>query len=87
MTQPTFCVCVREYTILYNLLKEIIQDFPGGSLVRNLPANVVDTGSVPGLGRFHMPQLLSPDSKALELQLPKPSAPRACALPRDKPSR
>ena len=25
--------------------------FPGGSVVRNLPANAADTGSVPGLGR------------------------------------
>ena len=25
--------------------------FPGGSVVKNLPANAGDTGSVPGLGR------------------------------------
>ena len=25
--------------------------FPGGSVVKNLSANVVDTGSIPGLGR------------------------------------
>ena len=25
--------------------------FPGGSAVRNLPANAADTGSIPGLGR------------------------------------
>ena len=28
--------------------------FPGGSVVRNLPANIEDMGSIPGLGRFHM---------------------------------
>ena len=25
--------------------------FPGGSMVKNLPANAGDTGSIPGLGR------------------------------------
>ena len=29
--------------------------FPGGSVVKNLPANARDTGSIPGLGRFCMP--------------------------------
>ena len=32
----------------------IIRDFPGGSVVKNLPANAGDTGSSPGLGRSHM---------------------------------
>ena len=27
--------------------------FPGGPVVKNLPANAGDTGSIPGLGRFH----------------------------------
>ena len=26
--------------------------FPGGSVVKNPPANAGDTGSIPGLGRF-----------------------------------
>ena len=30
--------------------------FPGGIVVENLPANSGDTGSSPGLGRFHMPR-------------------------------
>ena len=30
--------------------------FPGGALVKNLPANAGDTGSSPGLGRSHMPR-------------------------------
>ena len=29
-------------------------DFPGGTVVKNLPANARDTGSSPGLGRSHM---------------------------------
>ena len=28
-------------------------DFPGGPVVRNLPANAGDTGLLPGLGRSH----------------------------------
>ena len=27
--------------------------FPGGSVIKNPSANAGDTGSVPGLGRFH----------------------------------
>ena len=30
------------------------KDFPGGSVVRNLPACARDTGSIPGPGRFHI---------------------------------
>ena len=29
----------------------LIRDFPGGSIVRNMPANAEDAGSIPGLGR------------------------------------
>ena len=34
-----------------------IQHFPGGPVVKNLPTNVGDTGSIPGLGISHMPQV------------------------------
>ena len=34
--------------------KEDTEDFPGGPVVRSLPANAGDTGSIPGLGRSHM---------------------------------
>ena len=30
--------------------------FPAGAVVKNPPANAGDTGSSPGLGRFHMPR-------------------------------
>ena len=30
--------------------------FPGGAVVKNLPANAGDTGSSPGLGRSHKPR-------------------------------
>ena len=29
-----------------------LMDFPGGSVVKNTPANAGDGGSIPGLGRF-----------------------------------
>ena len=31
-------------------------DFPGGTVVKNPPANAGDTGSSPGLGRSHVPR-------------------------------
>ena len=32
-----------------------IQDFPGGAVVKNPPANAEDMGQSPGLVRSHMP--------------------------------
>ena len=31
-------------------------DFPGGAVVKNLPASAGHTGLSPGLGRSHMPR-------------------------------
>ena len=36
--------------------KNAQKGFPGGAVVENLPANAGDTGSSPGLGRYHMPR-------------------------------
>ena len=36
--------------------KESCGAFPGGTVVKNLPANAGDTGSSPGLGRSLMPR-------------------------------
>ena len=33
-----------------------LKDLPGGTVVKNLPANAGDTGSIPGPGRSHMPR-------------------------------
>ena len=35
-------------------IKTTVRDFPDDAMVKNLPANAGDTGSSPGLGRFHM---------------------------------
>ena len=40
---------------LSNLVKDTSGGFPGGAVVKNLPANAGDTGSSPGPGRSHMP--------------------------------
>ena len=37
-------------------MKKPTRDFPGGAVVKNLPANAGDTGSSPGPGGSHMPQ-------------------------------
>ena len=36
-------------------LQETLQDFPGGTVAKNPPANAGVMGSSPGLGRSHMP--------------------------------
>ena len=36
--------------------KKQTQDFPGGAVVKNPPANAGDMGLSPGPGRSHMPQ-------------------------------
>ena len=33
----------------------VMRDFPGGTMVKNPPANAGDMGSSPGLGRSYMP--------------------------------
>ena len=38
------------------LARKGMRDFPGGTLVKNLPANAGDTSSSPGPGRSHMPR-------------------------------
>ena len=35
-------------------IKTAMRGFPGGTVVKNPPANAGDTGSSPGAGRFHM---------------------------------
>ena len=37
------------------VIRIFVLGFPGGAVVKNLPANAGDTGLCPGLGRSHMP--------------------------------
>ena len=39
----------------HNINQTIMLDFPGGAVVKNLPANAGDTGTIPDPGRSHMP--------------------------------
>ena len=48
-------VSSAAYTYIYKFQK-CGKAFPGGTVVKNLPANAGDTGSNPGLGRSHMPR-------------------------------
>ena len=38
------------------MLKILLRDSPGGTVDRNPPANAGDTGLIPDMRRFHMPQ-------------------------------
>ena len=69
---------------MHDSLKSRRGDFPGGAVVKNLPANAGDTGSSPGLGRSHMPrsyeacapQLLSPHAATTEAHMTRARAPQ-----------
>ena len=61
--------------------QEYMWDFPGGSVVKNPPASAGDIGSIPALGRSHMPwKQLSPYTTITEIPLkgPRASAAEAC---------
>ena len=45
-----------DFLLLQEKIKIFVLSFPCGSVVKNLPANAGDAGSIPGLGRSHMPQ-------------------------------
>ena len=55
------------HVFYHNVKKKKNQGFPGGSVVKNLPANAEDTGSIPHLGTCHMPvERLSPSATTTE---------------------
>ena len=75
-------------------------DFPGGSVVKNLPTNAGDKGSILGPRRSHMPGatkpvchnfwscVLEPGSHSYWACMPhllQPLCPRACVLQQGKP--
>ena len=50
-------LCTLYLNKAFFFLKELLHgDFPGGAVVKNLPASAGDTGARPGLGRSHIPQ-------------------------------
>ena len=48
--------CSTSLNIREMEVKTTMRGFPGGQVVKNLPANAGDTGSISGLGRFHILQ-------------------------------
>ena len=70
-----------------------MEGFPGGSTVKNLPANAGGTGLIPDLAKVRMFQASKPThhnyslcSRAQEPQLPKPECPQASSLQQEKPA-
>ena len=62
--------------------------FPGGAVVKNLPANAGDTGLSPGPGRSHMPRsdwACVPQLLSLHATSAEACEPRACAPQQEKP--
>ena len=70
MRQTLLKLSYEKTTRFYLWIKATVKSFPGGALVKNLPASAGDTGSSPGPGRFHMPWS---NSRAQEPQLLKPA--------------
>ena len=48
--------CSTSLNIREMEVKITVRGFPGGKVVKNLPANAGNTGLIPSLGRFHIPQ-------------------------------
>ena len=59
---------LQEVKISLNAIKKLFWDFPGGPLVKNLPSNAGDAGSIPGRGTKipHVMGQLSPHTATTE---------------------
>ena len=49
-------VIVKDLNTSLSTMNRSFMGFPGGTVVKNPPANAGDTGSIPNPGRSHMPQ-------------------------------
>ena len=47
---------IKDLNVSAKTIKILEEGFPGGTVVKNPPANAGDTGSSPGPGRSHMPR-------------------------------
>ena len=64
------------------------RDSPDGTVVKNPPADAGDTGSIPGLGRSHMPRskkARAPQLLSLRATTTEACTPRARAPQQEKP--
>ena len=87
-------IIVPGASLVAQWLRIHLLGFPGGAVVKNPPASAGDTGSSPGLGRFHVPwsswarvpQLLSLSATTAEACVPRAHALRQERLPNGKPT-
>ena len=59
MVSQLIFMIINQFLLIppLTLLKKFsVEDFPGGTVDKNLPTNARDMGSVPELGRFYLPQ-------------------------------
>ena len=52
-SEKLFCTLLILELVINQYIKSF-WGFPGGAVVKNLPASAGDTGWIPGLGRSHM---------------------------------
>ena len=57
MDRGSWQATVHRVTKSHIQLKQLSTTMPGSPVDKNLPANPGDLGSIPGPGRFHMPQV------------------------------
>ena len=94
-TVPCTLKFVKRVDAMLSVLivnKKRRRGFPNGSVVKNLPDNAGNMGSIPDPGRSHMPRATKPMCRnyrvcALEpgASSTEPTCPRACALQQEKP--
>ena len=63
------------------MLKSLVRDLPCGTVDKTPPVNAGNTGSIPGLGRVHMPW----NNQAHRPRLLKLECPGALAVQEEKP--
>ena len=59
----------RSYNRSHFTDKKTPGGFPGGAVVKSLPANAGDSGSSPGLGESHMPRNWAREPRLLSLRV------------------
>ena len=55
-SKQTFCLDFLLKVPLFLTTEGLMEDFPGGSVVKNSPANTGDVGLIPGPGKSHSPR-------------------------------
>ena len=56
LKMPSVGVRIGGWRAVHYMCVKVKGGFPGGPMAKNPSANAGDTGSIPGLGRFHVPR-------------------------------